>query len=821
MYLSLNWLKDYIDLPKSITPEELGNKLTLSTVEIDSVQKQEEKYKNILVGKILEIKAHPNAERLRLARVDTGAGEEWIVCGAPNIEAGQFVPVALIGAVLPNGLEIKKAEIRGVESCGMLCAADEIGLGDDHSGIMILEKGAKTGQKFADYLKANDVLFEVDNKSITNRPDLWGHIGMARDICAFLEIKPSKKFKAILGAKAEDIAGKSETIKLSVQVEDFELCPRYMAVALDNIKIAASPEWLAERLIAVGVRPINNIVDITNYVMLDLGQPLHAFDFENIASKKSADHGEARIIVRSAKPDENIVTLDGEERKLDKEMLVIADSEKPAAIAGVMGGAESEISNETKAIVIESANFNFVSVRKTSAKLGLRTEASMRYEKSLDPHLCEISLIRTVNLIKEICPGARVVSAVADAKKFTLNQGPIEMELAWLNRFIGMEIGEQKIMDILARLGFEAAMLAGDSKKFKITVPTWRATKDISIKEDIAEEIARIYGYDKLVPVMPKVEMRVPESNKNRKLERRIKEILAANRTVEALNYSFVGGEQMKKLGIDTSKYIRLANPIANYHTLLRQSLSPNMLNAVIANQARQDAFTLFEIGNIYIDVLSGPNKDNSGADKLPFQEKRLAIAAAGNEIEEVYGRIKSLLDNLLSHFYLQAVYSSAVGDLNWVEAGMATEISVLGEPIGAIYTVNQKTKNRIGLKKQVSIAEIGLNKLLSLIEKSGELKFKEFEKFPKLIRDLAFVVDEKTLYNNIRNEILNFHEYIKAAELFDIYQGEKVGPGKKSLAFRVAYQADKTLTGEEADAMQKDLVKKLEESFEAKIRDY
>lgn len=821
MYLSLNWLKDYIDLPKSITPEELGNRLTLSTVEIDSVEKQEEKYKNIVVGKILEIKTHPNAERLRLARVDIGAKEEWIVCGAPNIEVGQLVPVALVGAILPTGVEIKQAEIRGVESCGMLCAEDEIGLGEDHNGIMILEKRAKVGQNLSEYLKTDDVLFEVDNKSITNRPDLWGHIGMARDINAFLELSPKKLYQDILSGKAEDIKIENENIKIDVKVENFELCPRYMAVALDNITIAPSPTWMAERLIAVGVRPINNIVDATNYVMLDLGQPLHAFDFENIVSTKNDNGGECKILVRTAKADEKIVTLDGQDRKLDKEMLVIADSDKPVAVAGVMGGANSEISNNTKTIVIESANFNFVSIRKTSTKLGLRSEASQRYEKSLDPNLCETSLVRIVNLIKDICPEARVASEVVDVKKFTLNQGPIEIAFDWINKIIGEDIGENKIIGILNRLGFSVEVVNEEKKLLKINIPTWRATKDISLKEDIIEEISRVYGYDNLKSSMPKVDMRVPEVNENRKLERKLKNILSENNAVEVSNYSFVGEEQLKKLGIDFSNHIRLANPIANYHSMLRQSLSPNLLNSVMVNQARQDSFTLFEIGSIYINILSGQNKNNTNEDKLPFQEKRLGIAVAGSDLLESYNHAKSLIGYLLSHFYLETEYSLMTGDLNWIEDSMATQILIFGEQVGTIYCVNQKTKNRIGLKKQTAIAEIGINKLLSLINKSGDLKFREFEKFPKLIRDLAFVVNEKVLYNDIRNEILGFHEYIKEVELFDVYQGEKVGIGNKSLAFHISYQADKTLAGLEVDAIQADLLKKMEEKFEAKIRDY
>jgi len=818
MYLSLNWLKDYIDLPKKITPEELGSRLTMHTVEIDATEKQAEKYANIVVGKILEVRPHPNAERLQLARVSIGAEELEIVCGAPNIAAGQMVPVALIGAVLPNGIEIKRAEIRGVESAGMLCAADEIGLGDDHSGILILEKSAKPGQSFAEYLKADDVLFEVDNKSITNRPDLWGHIGMARDICAFLGIEPKKKFFEILDGKAEELPTSEDNIKLAVKVENFELCPRYMALAMENITVAPSPDWLRKRLIAVGVKPINNIVDATNYVMFELGQPLHAFDFADVANK---DGKTAEIAVRTAREGELITTLDGIERKLDKDMLVIAMKGEAKAVAGVMGGAESGIGSATKTIVIESANFNFVSIRKTSTRLGLRTEASQRYEKALDPNLCESALARVANLIIELCPEARIASRVVDEKKYSLNFGPIDLDLDWLARFIGQDLGAEKIADIFARLGFGIEYADEQKRHMKVSIPSWRATKDISIREDLAEEIARIVGYDNLPARMPELAMRAPEKNAMRALERKLKDILSSCAAFETSLYSFVGEDQLKKLGIDYSNYIRLANPIASQHTLLRQTLAPNLLQAALSNQARQDEFVLFEIGSIYINIPGGPDKAADGKEKLPFQEKRLGLVMASADLNRAYSWIKSLVVHLCAHFRLEAEFSAMANMPNWVEAGMAAEISADGAVLGSVYPLNKQAKSKLGLKKNAVVAEIGLNKFFELVSKQEAFKFREFEKFPRLVRDLAFVIDEKILYSDIRKEILSFHEFIKEAELFDIYQGDKIGKNNKSLAFHIAYQADKTLTGADADAIQSGLVKRLEERFAAKMRDY
>jgi len=576
MYLSLNWLKDFVDIPRSITAKELGVRLTMHTVEIESVEKQADKFANIVVGKILEIKKHPNADRLQLVKVDIKDRKLDIVCGAPNIKIGQMIPIALVGAILPNGMEIKETEVRGVKSCGMLCAEDELGLGEDHSGILILDKKAKIGQNLAQYLGLKDIIFEVDNKSITHRPDLWSHHGIAREISAFLSAK-FKEYKL-----NEKLFKGADDVKISVKVEDFELCPRYMAITIDGVKIEDSPQWMQERLIAVGMRPINNIVDITNYVILELGQPLHAFD-KNLVDK---------IIVRREKNNEVMETLDGEKRKLDKEVLVIADSQKPIAIDGVMGGTNSEINNETSSLIIESANFNFISIRKTSQKLGLRTESSIRFEKALDPNLCGLAIARTVELVKKLCPKAKIVSDLVDEKKFKLNQGPIKLDLEWLNERIGPSFAPagaeamagkkategkaEKTIKILESLGFSVEQ---NGSELKVTVPTWRATRDISIPEDLVEEIARIYGYDNLTPTMPRVAMEAPEINQEKTLERRIKNILSADAGLtEIYNYSFVGKEQLEKLGIDFSDYVRLANPIASHQTMLRQNLAPNLI---------------------------------------------------------------------------------------------------------------------------------------------------------------------------------------------------------------------------------------------------
>lgn len=822
MFLSLNWLKDFVDIPKSLSPEELGLKLTLHTVEVDGVEKQADKFANIVVGKILEIKKHPNADRLQIVVVDAGAGKSLdIVCGASNIQVGQLVPLALAGAVLPNGVEIKEAEVRGVKSFGMLCAEDELGLGEDHSGIMILDGGAKIGQNLAEYLKLKDVIYDIDNKSLTNRPDLWSHYGMAREIAAFLDVKLKEYTHPNLQMIFKST--KDANTRIDVNIEDKKLCPRYMAIAISGIKVEPSPEWMRERLIAAGRGPINNIVDITNYVMLEFGQPLHAFDINQIAANNKINSRELKIIVRKAKKGEFIETLDGEKRRLDKEMLVIAGDKGPLAIAGVMGGAGSAISDETNLIILECANFEPVSIRKTSQKLGLRTESSIRFEKSLDPNLCETALARAVELLKKICPSAEISGNLVDEKNFKLNQGPIKLDLKWLDKIIGEKISEKQVVKILSDLGFGVKL---KNNNLEILIPSWRAAKDASMPEDIVEEIARIYGYDKLTSVMPAVKMQAPINMPEKIFERKVKNILAgAPALAEVYNYSFVGEEQLKKLMLDYSGHIKLANPISSQHALLRKSLAPNLINNIKLNQSRYGEIGIFEIGSIFLPVSGDINKDKTN-EKLPYQAKFLGIAVAGKTAEKAFSKIKGIAEHLVNALGLCLSFLPVSIVPGWADEKNSASINILKNNkainIGMVCGLNNAIKNNVNIKKEVFIAEINFTELFNVYNGAEAKKYQEYDKYPPVIRDLAFVVNEKILYNDIRDEIAGFSELVNKVELFDVYSGGKLGKQKKNLAFHIAYLApDRTLTSEEVDGLQKRLIKHLEEKFEAKVRDF
>ena len=635
MYISLNWLKDFVKIPAKISAAEISKELTNHTVEVEGFINQAEQFDKVVIGKVLEVKKHPNADRLRLALVDIKKEKLNIVCGAPNLAEGQLVPVALIGAILPGGLEIKESEIRGEKSSGMICAEDELGIGKSHEGIIVLSEDAKIGEPFAKYLKADDIVLEVDNKSLSNRPDLLSHYGIAREIGVIfdLTIKPYEK---LLNKKFEFLSDKEN--KLEVKIEDKEACPRYMALKIDGLKIEGSPAWLKERLIAVNQKPINNVVDLTNYVMLECGQPLHSFSADKVG----------KIVVRRARKDETLETLDEKERQLNEDDLVITDGKRPLAIAGIMGGHDSGINNETTSIVLEAANFKAAVIRKTSQRLGLRTEASTRYEKSLDPMLTESALFRFISLLQEICPDIKITSALVDINNTKTNDEKISLDLNWLTKKIGQEISKDFVINTLEKLGFEIE--DKDTEILIVSIPSWRATKDVSTKEDLVEEVLRIYGYDKISSQLPVEELSLPEANQERLLERKIKNILALKHDLyEVYNYSFVGEDQLKKLNIDFFNYLKLANPLTDIQTMLRQSLVPGLVANIKTNQAKTDSLGFFEFGSVFFNSLGGFRKDVEDSSTLPYQEKHLGLVLASDE-DNLFACLKGIINNLLQN---------------------------------------------------------------------------------------------------------------------------------------------------------------------------
>ncbi|MBN1325656.1 phenylalanine--tRNA ligase subunit beta [Candidatus Falkowbacteria bacterium] len=800
MYISRNWLKDFVKIPDSLSSKELGLKLTMATAEVEGFVDQTESLKGVVVGQILEVKKHPNADKLKLAVVDIGKARLNIVCGAPNIEVGQKVPVATVGASLPNGMKIVKVKVRGEESSGMLCAQDELKLGSDHSGILILDKNLKVGEPLAKALGLDDVIYEIDNKSLTHRPDLWSQYGFAREVAAIFG-KELKDWKFNLP--------KMPVEKLDIKIEDYKLCPRYEGVVIEGIEIAPSPDWMQKRITAVGMRPINNIVDITNYVMWELGQPLHAFDYDKLDGH--------RIIVRTAKANETIKTLDDENRKLETSILVIADAKKPVAIAGVMGGANTEIDNKTKKIIIESANFDHVSIRRTEAKLSLRSEASIRFEKSLDPNLTDLAIRRAVELILQICPKAKLASRIEDVKKFKLNQGPIKVSFEFLNKRIGEVIAPNKIIDILESLGFEV-------KKQKdgllILVPTWRATKDISIPEDIIEEVARIYGYDNLAVAMPLVSMDRPELNKERYLERKIKTILSLGLAAsEVYNYSFVGEDQVKKLGLKAEDHVKISNPQSKEWNLMRRSLIPNLLDNARLNARFFDDFSLFEVGLTYLPEFKGARISNKEAKFLPLQDKWISGVVTEKKNDKPFYIAKNIISSLLTRLHFEYKLNNTKNVLSFVKKNRAVDVIIGGKNIGYISELADDLYEKLGLKVKVAIFELNLTKLTELY--TDEIIYKPIPKFPGIDLDISMIIPKAILWEQVDKVVREVEkDLIREVNFFDVYEGAGIPEGNKSIAFKIIYRSDdKTLTMEEVQVIHQKVLKTLEQKFGAQIR--
>ena len=805
MYLSLNWLKDFVKIPKKIDPAAIAELLTLHTVEVEAWKEQKSVFDKVAVGRVLAVAPHPNADRLRLVKVDVKNEILDIVCGAPNVAVGQNVPVALVGAKLPNGLEIKESEIRGEKSYGMICAEDELGLGSDHEGIMVLSDKAKVGQPFADYLNFDDIILEIDNKSLSNRGDLWGHYGMARELSALLK---APLLPYLPSSESEKGAGKNN---LSVRIEDKSICRRYIAVRIDKVKAMESPRWLKDRLVAVGARPINALVDITNYVMLESGQPLHAFDAEGIN----------KIGVRLSRDGESLETLDEKERLLPKDTIVITDGSEPIALAGIMGGRHSAIKPETHSIILEAATFNAVYIRKASQGLNLRTDASMRFEKTLDPYLPEQAWLRAWRLIKQIMPEAELVGEPVDAVNFQLEPETIEIDFSWLKKRLGRDLSRKEAINILERLGFKVGVA---KNVLAVVPPSWRAVKDVAIKEDILEEVARIVGYNN-IPSQNSISPMIPlPENLELSLERKIKDILSGPGCLhEVHNYSFVGEAVLSKLNFESGRCLKLANPISEQHVFLRPSLLPGLWQDARLNQFNFSRFGVFELGRVFLPSPGEYIKDDQG-DFLPYQGKRLGLLIADQDGNYVFGRLKGLLNLLFSKLWPGArlEFSALENMPSWAQAGQAAAVYCAGKDLGIIGLLDNKIGSAFGLKMKTAVAEINFQEMLGLSQNLPPFNYQEAPKYPPIIRDLAFVVDEKILYNDFWVSLSSFHPLLIKAELFDIYQGGALGEGRKSWAFHLTYQADdRTLTAAEIDIIQTDLINLCHDKFEAQIRDF
>lgn len=822
MLVSYNWLKQYVNLPDSVSAGEVAEKLKMSTVEVEGIIKQGELLGNVVVGKVMKAAKHPQADKLTLCEVDAGNEKLQIVCGGSNVREGMLVALAKVGAKVKwHGadelVELKPTAIRGIESSGMICSAPEIGLEavfppKSEKEIIDLSGTAATkqiGKPLAEVLGLNDAIFEIDNKSLSNRPDLWGHYGMAREVAALFG-KPLKEYAV------KNIKPPKKGIDLTVEIKDSKLCPRYMAVVMSGIKIAESPDWLKQRLLAAGHRPINNIVDITNYVMQDIGEPMHAFDAERIKNYKS-ETPNPKIIVRRAEKGETLVLLDGAKVELSPGDLLIADEEKPLALAGVMGGELSGVTGKTSTIIFEAASFDAAAIRKTSIRLGLRTDASARFEKSIDPNWCELAMKRAVELVQQICPGAKVAGAVVDQGKFTVPTGPIVMNKNIFSKKLGVEIPPKQIIKILEQLGF-AVGDKGDELSVKI--PTWRATKDIGIAEDLVEEAARIYGYDKIAASLPAMPITPPERNLSGDLEYTVRDVLARGLGMsEVYNYSFVSREQAGMME-DKSEYLELDNPVSKEKPLLRRSLLPNLLENAVKNIEYFDTVAIFEIGKVFRPELAGVRSSSNGPELLPRQDTYLAVLFAEKKNENPLTAARRALERLADELNLSFEIDEAGKRASWQHPKRAGNILTGGAVIGEIFEVDPAVADEFGMDRvRVGALEINLDLLAEAARNAPEFKYKKPSAFPEVARDLSFVVDKGAAHEDIDRALIAADPLIKKVELFDVYEGKNLAGNKKSMAYRLTLtHPERTLNSAEADEVMKKAISALKK-FGAEVR--
>ena len=781
MLVSYNWLKQYTNVEDNANA--LAEKITRGGIEVEGVEYLAEEISGVVVGYVVSKEKHPDAEKLNVCQVNVGEEENLqIVCGAPNVDAGQFVIVAKVGAKLP-GIKIKKAKLRGVESQGMICSLAELGLSKSvvpknyQEGIYVFENEQELGSDVVEVLGLNDYILDL---SITpNRADALSMRGLTYELGALYNNKVD--FKDV--EKEENY----EETSLQVSIES-ESCRNYVGQVVKNVEVKSSPLWLQTRLMNSGIRPINNIVDITNYVLLEFGQPMHAFDKDLVGDK---------IVVRDAKEGEVLETLDGEERKLQTTDLVITDSSRAIALGGVMGGKNTEVSEETKNIILESAYFNPTSVRRTSAAHGLRSDSSARFEKGIDPNMQKAALNRAVELILELCPNAVVESSVGIVNKE--EEKIVEITTTFINNYLGITLSTEEIVDILEGLSFTVEVTG---ENLVVKVPTRRP--DISIKQDLVEEVIRIYGYDNLASTLPKFSKTTKGGlTYSQRMVRDLRAVYASLGFNDTINYSLVSEEEATEYTLEDHHKVRLLMPMTETHSTLRQSLVPGLLNTVQYNVARkQKDLKLLEIGRVFF---------GSGDDNIqPKETLYLSAALTGEERATKWLKESSALDFFAAKGHLEVVFERLGLDekvtykkstLEGMHPGRFAEVYLGEKRIGFIGEVHPQVADKLGLNKTY-VFEINLDEVIS--ESKVRPKYEEVTKYPEITRDIAMLVDVKDEYQNIYNVVESVNsKLISKVELFDLYVGAELLAGKKSLALTITYSdKQKTLTDEEVTSV-------------------
>lgn len=796
MLLPIEWLKDYIDTEK--TARELADGLTLSGSHVESIISLDKGVKGVVVGKILDLKPHENADKLIICSVDVGDEILQIVTGAKNLNINDLVPVAKIGSTLSGEINIEKTDFRGIDSFGMLCSLNELGYSDNviskksKEGIHILDKDYPLGTDINSVMRFDDEVIEFE---ITpNRPDCLSIIGMARETAATFNLDV-KEPKIEIKKQEDNILDYINDIKI-----ESENCNRYYARAIKDVKIEKSPNWLERRLMEAGVRPINNIVDITNYVMLEYGEPLHAFDLERLEDKK--------IIIRQAKKGEILKTLDTVNRELDENDLIIADGKEPVAIAGVMGGFNSEISADTKLVLLEGANFDPKSVRLTSKKFGFRTEASNRFEKGIDPNLCSTAVDRVCELVESIGAGI-VVKGNIDVYKNKRKEKTIKLRPQRANSLLGLDISTDKMLVYLNALGLKSICKEGIIVS---TIPTYRL--DLSIEADLIEEIGRLFGFHNIESKALRGKLTRGQKPYHKIIENKAKEILKGIGYNEVMTYSFISPKSYDKINIsedsDLRKYIKLLNPLGEDYSVMRTTLIPNMMDLLSRNFNRNvKSIFAYEIGNIFIPKAL-PVVD------LPLENKVLSIGFYG---EQDFYHLKETIEKLLNILGIKDLDYIREEDNPIFHPGRTANIILDEKVLGTFGEVHMDVSENYDIGEKVYIAQLDFDMIIKMA--NFDKKYRQLPKYPAIKRDIAAIVDKDILVGDVEKIILKHGKgLIERVELFDVYTGNQIPENMQSIAFSIIYRSlEKTLEEKQVNEIQKIIIKDLEESLGAKLR--
>lgn len=804
MKYSYNWLKELSGSKKSA--EEIAEEITMHSFEVEEFEKDELKLDGVVVGEILEIEKHPNADKLQVTKVNIGKETLQIVCGAHNISVGDKVPVATVGTTLPGDFKIKEAEIRNVKSFGMLCALDELGLGADHSGIFLLDKNTEIGIPLVEALSQRDKALEI--KILPDRAhDAMSHVGMAKEIAALEGNVVDYDFDGL-------ILPKKKTNRLSVEIKDSEICPRYIGAIMTGVEIKESPEWMKERLEICGIRPINNVVDATNFVMLEIGQPLHAFDFEQISENEKAS-----IVIRKAQSGEKITLLDESAKQLSTEDIVIANGKEILALAGVMGGLHSGISDKTKTIVLEAATFNSTSVRKTRTSLNMVTEAALRFEKEIDPNLAEKAMMRLIEILEHTADGE--LEGILDMYPKPVSPWTVELDLNYLNNLLGMEVPPAKCSKILESLDIKVKV----KKNILIAkIPTYRI--DIKNQENLIEEVGRIYGYENIQAKAPLVGLSGATVNENRKFTRSVRDLIASIGFNEVYNYSFYSSDEANAVGLDSIKHLELEAPMTADHAILRTSLIPGILKNVRDNIKNFKEFNIFEIGRIYLPLSQAalPEEKSMLTGAIVTEKKGAKEEKFDKRHASVFFEAKSQIDHLLvqmgitDHYYDTFEASPIDTPLSVWHKTRSAEIKIQGsgKSIGFVGEINPFVLEQYDINSRVAAFEFDMKALREVSE--SEKEFQPIRKHPVVIRDISLLAESGVRVDEILMTIQQAGgELVLDVDMFDAID---FSDDSSSYAFHIILGADnRTLAGKEIDDVMEKIVTKLESELKVKMR--